>query len=163
MSAPVVAFPAFHDLKMKVAHEGGFSDGGILCISETLTPSGVDLAPRKGTAVSGFSLPSGDVPLADVNPSALVMNFDPVNPVEVQMSVVFEDGSSALLQTVTVPPNTPPGAGVLPLPLLGTILTYPNKLRFKTATVTSFQPPTNRVLLKACMVEFDKPADLDAE
>jgi hypothetical protein len=163
MSAPVTSFPSFHDLKKKVAFEGGFSDGGVLCISETLTPSGVDLAPRAGTAVSGFTSRASDVQLQDTNASALVMNFDPVNPVNVEVSVVFEDGSVAPLQTVTVPPNTPPGAGVMPLPLFGVILTYPNKLRLKTSAVTSFQPPTRRVLLKACMVEFDKPADLDAE
>jgi len=164
MSAPVTVFPSFHDLKKSVAHEGGFSDGGVVCISATLTSSGVEIAPRAGTALSGYSTPAGDAALIDTNASALVMNFDPVNPAVVEAYVIFEDGTSALLQTFIVPPNTPAGMGTFPLPLFGTIITYPNKLRLKLGPApVSFALPTQRVLLKAVAVEFDKPADLDAE
>ena len=161
MSSPITVFPAFHDLKKKVAHEGGFSDGGVVCISKTLTPAGIDIAPAKGTALGGFSLPhgTGQVPEGiDTNPCALVMNFDPINPATVETYIVFEDGSTFLLDSSTVP-----AAGVLPLPVFGTIITYPNKLRIKLGTPQSgYTMPTKRVLLKGSLVEYDKPADLDA-
>lgn len=158
MSSPVTAFPAFLDLKKKVAHEGGFSDGGVVCISKTLTTAGIEIAPTPGTALGGFSTPAGAAnppTWIDANASAMVVNNNS-ETVGMEASVVFEDGSSAVLETYDIPP------GISPIPLFGLIMTYPNKMRLKLVPYGTAPLPTKRVLFKAALVEFDKPADLEA-
>jgi hypothetical protein len=90
------------------------------------------------------------------------MNFDPNTPVDVEAYLVFEDGSQYKVGAFPVPANTPAGAGVLPYPWLGLILTHPNKARFKLVAASGYSLPTRRVLLKAVLLEYDKPADLEA-
>ncbi|MFQ5339935.1 MAG: hypothetical protein ACE5F6_00155 [Anaerolineae bacterium] len=160
---PVTAFPSFHDLKTRSAKGGGFSDGGVVCISQPLSASPIEIAPLAGTALGGFSTPVGlgDFPI-DMNLNALVMNFDPNTPVVVEAYLVFEDGSQSLIGTLPVPANTPAGYGVLPWPWLGLILTHPNKIRLKLVAESGYSLPTGRVRVKATLVEYDKPADLEA-
>lgn len=157
MSAPVTAFPSFHDLKKRNAHSGGFSDGGVLCISQPLSSSPVDLAPVPGTCLGGFSVPAGAGILSDSDACALIMNFDLDDPVIVEVYMVHEDGSTKKLYEYDVAANS-----VEPAPLAGLVLTYPNKLRYKLVASSGYSLPTGRVLLKAALVEYDKPRDLEA-
>jgi hypothetical protein len=161
---PVKAFPSFHDLKTRSAKGGGFSDGGVVCISQPLSSTPIDIAPLPGTALGGFSTPVGlgEFPI-DMNMVAVIMNFDPNTPVRVEAYLIFEDGSQFKIGELPVPANTPAGSGALPWPWLGLILTHPNKLRLKLAPESGYALPTGRVRLKATLVEYDKPADLEAD
>lgn len=161
MSAPLIAFPAFHDLKMRNSKGGGISDGGVVCISQPLSASPYYLQPRPGTALRAFSTRTGmgEFPL-DNNVSLCFMNFDPDTPVDVEMNWVFEDGSSLFFRKETVPAHTSPEVGVIGIPWLGIILTYPNKIGLKLVSSSGYALPTKRVLFKACLLELDKPGDL---
>jgi hypothetical protein len=168
MSASIVALPAFHDLKKHNAHPGGFSDGGVVCISETLTTQGVEIAPSPGIALGGFSLPgSGFEQLAPANVPVLpVLNFDPDNDAYFDALFVFEDGSMASIlpngYNNMAPKNDGSSLGGVGFVLLaGSIITYPNKLLVKLVSYGGYALPAKRVLLKGCLLEYDKPRDLN--
>jgi hypothetical protein len=44
----------------------------------------------------------------------------------------------------------------------GLVVTHPNKLLVKLVSYGGYALPTKRVLLKATLVEYDKPRDLAA-
>jgi hypothetical protein len=169
MSASIVALPAFHDLKKHNAHPGGVSDGGVVCIGETLTTQGVEIAPPPGLALGGFSLPASGVEVQAVNiPVLPVLNFDPDNDAYFDAYIVFEDGSMASVVPADLKPQLmalkndgSEFGGVGGLPLSGLIITYPNKLLVKLVSYGGYALPTKRVLLKGCLLEYDKPRDLN--
>jgi hypothetical protein len=157
------ALSSFLDLKKHNSKGGGISDGGVVCISRSLSSTPIDIEPLPGTALGGFSNnanPAADLP-SNLNWCILVTNFDPDTPVEVEARYVFKDGSSAVLNQVPIPANSPDGAGMVAFPLIGSIITHPNKMRFKLVASSGYSLPTRRVLLKACLIEYDKPGDLE--
>jgi hypothetical protein len=143
----IIAFPQFHDLKMKSGQEGGLSDGGVVCGSIPVTAAPVDIAPVKGTALSSTSLD----PDLFANKSINFWNFGTV-AADIDIYVVLEDGTEQLFVA-----GFPAPSGVTNLPG-DVLLSHPNKLRIK---LQNFPALDGRLRLKTLLEEFDTPSDLD--
>jgi hypothetical protein len=148
---------AFSDLKIKSSGGGGFSDGGVINRSVALQESDearvtVEIAPPPGVSY-GPALFTSEGALGDAGP--LVVNFSTL-PVQVEEYFVSADGTETLLNQAVV------NAGEIGTTTLffaaSGILQYPNKLRYRLAS-TKLPAPSDRVLLKYTLVEYDRPAD----
>lgn len=153
MSAPVTIFPSFSDLKLKSSGGGGFSDGGVVSKSVTLTVNApVTLQPPPGVNWGGLCL----APYQDVMAlgGVSVFNFDTGNNAEIEEYLVLEDGSEVLLNTQAVLFGA--HAAVSFAFTNGFVLAPQNKLRYK------IKPPsdvTGRILLKYVLLAYDQPSD----
>jgi hypothetical protein len=146
----LLAFPTFHDLKMKSGQEGGFSDGGVVCGSIPLTLAPVDVAPVKGTGLGAFSYDDQE----EFGGVLTFWNFDLLVAALVNVYFVLEDGSEQLLIAgFSITANT-----MAVFPLGGLCITHPNKLRFKLTNAAAL---TGLVRLKTLFMEYDTPSDLD--
>lgn len=147
----LLAFPTFHDLKMKSGQEGGFSDGGVVCGSVPLTSTPVDIAPVKGTGLGAFSYSDQE----EFGGVITFWNFDPAVAALLNLSIVLEDGSEQLMISgYSVTANS-----MEVFPLAGFCLSYPNKLRVK---LTNAGALTGRVRMKTLFMEYDTPSDIAA-
>jgi hypothetical protein len=144
----IIAFPYFHDLKMKSGQEGGLSDGGVVCGSVPVTATPLDIAPVKGTMLGTVWF---ETPFS-LEKSITFWNFGTV-PATFDVYVVLEDGTEQLFVTGFV--VAAPDMKALPQDWQ---VSYPNKLRFK---LTNFAALDGRLRLKTLLQEFDTPSDLD--
>lgn len=158
-------FPTFQDLKIKKAGKGGFSDGGVVNRSDTLTVSApVVLAPPPGVNWGGVTL-NNPQRVSGVPGGVTGWNFDATVDCAISEYLVFEDGSEMLVDTaVVLDVNTGNTSHAHVSPFFGAngILSYPNKLKYvlsANGSGTGHGIPTARVLIKSCLVEYDQPSD----
>lgn len=144
----LLAFPTFHDLKMKSGREGGFSDGGVVNGSVLLSSSPSDIAPVEGTGLGAFSYSDQE----EFGGVCTFWNFDLLVAALLSIHLVLEDGSEQLLANTSVTANS-----LFAYPFGGFCITHPNKLRVR---LTNAGALTGAVRMKTLLMEYDTPGDL---
>jgi hypothetical protein len=160
MTSLLTVLPTFQDLKMKSAGKGGFSDGGIVNQTVTLTGSvPVIIAPPKGVNWGGITLTPGQ--RVGVPGGVTAFNFDTVNDCNITEYLVLEDGTevaTAAVVALTVNTGTGSHKNVSQFFKNNGVLSFPNKLKY-VLTAKSAAVPTARVIIKYSLVEYDQPSD----
>lgn len=152
----LAVYPSYLNIKKKPKPYGGGgqTDGNCVVLRERITASGVVVGPPPGKAWR-------PVPSVGKIFSGLAGHFGATgdNPALINTSLIDENGVERFVEQDSVQPQFFTDLDKNFFEPDMTVLSYPNKLKYKLFTDAQNPLPAGRVMLMTAMMEFDKPED----